>query len=408
MADAGILKARYTDADFKSVMRPKYMADTYARLGWKVPSVPPFLPCRLEGNGGQATVPEVRARSHGATAVSRARRSGSGLDVRRQDLQGLAGHGLRSRIERRRFWGRNCRCGCAARPLVVVKSEGPRQAPGGDRTPGSDVAATRLASARWRQALAQKARRIGEVAAQHWLLFVLLALWQYFSIRYPDLKLQLPPPTERLHRRGRPDQKGIAAAGHPREPQRVGIALGAASLIGFPLGALLGGSRYFAWSVEPVVGFFRPIPPLAWIPLSILWFGIGDAQNVFIIFLAAVFPIILNTMEGVRDVDTQLDSRCAHARREQFAIAFTVILPAALPVDVRRLQRRHRHRVDGARRRRARRVDQRPRLPDQPGAVPLSQRLHHRRHGADRRHRPDARRLGAPAQAIVTPWRRGN
>ena len=113
--------------------------------------------------------------------------------------------------------------------------------------------------------------------------------------------------------------------------KRVGIALGAASLVGFPLGALLGGSRYFAWSFEPVIGFFRPIPPLAWIPLSILWFGISDSQNIFIIFLAAVFPIILNTAEGVRDVDKQLIRAARTLGANRFTIAFTVILPAALP-----------------------------------------------------------------------------
>jgi ABC-type nitrate/sulfonate/bicarbonate transport system substrate-binding protein len=58
MADAGILKARYTDADFKSVMRPKYMADTYARLGWKVPAVPPFLPGDWKGTVGQPPYPK--------------------------------------------------------------------------------------------------------------------------------------------------------------------------------------------------------------------------------------------------------------------------------------------------------------------------------------------------------------
>ena len=216
-------------------------------------------------------------------------------------------------------------------PLVVVKPEGARQTPPGDRPPESDVATTQPPQRTWRQTLAQRARRVGEVAAQHWLLLVLVALWQYFSIRYPDLKLQLPPPTEVWNGGVELVRKGLLQQDILASLKRVGIALGAASLIGFPLGALLGGSRYFAWSVEPVVGFFRPIPPLAWIPLSILWFGISDAQNIFIIFLAAVFPIILNTMEGVRDVDKQLIRAARTLGASKFTIAFTVILPAALP-----------------------------------------------------------------------------
>ena len=58
MADAGILKQRYTEADFKTVLRPKYMADTYARLGWKVPAVPPFLPVDWKGAAGKPPYPK--------------------------------------------------------------------------------------------------------------------------------------------------------------------------------------------------------------------------------------------------------------------------------------------------------------------------------------------------------------
>jgi len=177
----------------------------------------------------------------------------------------------------------------------------------------------------------ETSRRVIEAIARHWLLFVLLGIWQALALRYPELQLQLPAPTEvwkggvELVRKGTLQQDVIASL------TRVGAALAVASVIGFPLGALLGASRRFAWSVEPVVGFFRPIPPLAWIPLSILWFGIGDAQNIFIIFLAAFFPIVLNTMEGVRDVDRQLIRAARTLGASRVAIALTVILPAALP-----------------------------------------------------------------------------
>jgi len=216
-------------------------------------------------------------------------------------------------------------------PLVVVKTEGAPPASADDGAPNRDAGPGPAAKRCWRQVLAQRLRRVGEVTARHWLLLVLVGLWQYFSIRYPDLKLQLPPPTDVYNGAVELISKGLLQQDILASLKRVGTALGTASLIGFPLGALLGGSRYFAWSVEPVVGFFRPIPPLAWIPLSILWFGISDAQNIFIIFLAAVFPIILNTMEGVRDVDKQLIRAARTLGASRLTIAFTVILPAALP-----------------------------------------------------------------------------
>ena len=216
-------------------------------------------------------------------------------------------------------------------PLVVVKPEHTGQVVAGDSSLSQEAPPTTPSRRRWSDVLAEKGRKFAETAARHWLLLVLIGLWQYFSTQNPNLQLQLPPPSEVYTGAVELISKGLLQRDILASLKRVGMALGAASLIGFPLGAALGGSRHFAWSFEPVVGFFRPIPPLAWIPLSILWFGIGDAQNVYIIFLAAVFPIMLNTMEGVRDVDQQLIRAARTLGANKFTIAFTVILPATLP-----------------------------------------------------------------------------
>jgi NitT/TauT family transport system permease protein/taurine transport system permease protein len=75
----------------------------------------------------------------------------------------------------------------------------------------------------------------------------------------------------------------------------------------------------------------RPIPPLAWIPLSILWFGVGDAQNQFIIFLGMFFPILLNTISGVKNIEPNLvrAARCLGA--QELRVLRRVVLRAALP-----------------------------------------------------------------------------
>ncbi|MGE0801049.1 MAG: ABC transporter permease [Lautropia sp.] len=172
---------------------------------------------------------------------------------------------------------------------------------------------------------------IAKFTGRLWLLLVLIGVWQFVSSRDSTLALQLPPPTEILQAALELLRKGQLQSDIAASLMRVGKALLAALLIGVPLGALLGGSRGFAWSVEPVVNFFRPIPPLAWIPLSILWFGIGDLQNQFIIFLAAVFPILINTMEGVQDVDRQLVRAARTLGATRADIIRTVIAPAALP-----------------------------------------------------------------------------
>jgi ABC-type nitrate/sulfonate/bicarbonate transport system permease component len=163
------------------------------------------------------------------------------------------------------------------------------------------------------------------------LLLVMFAVWEGVSRSSPDMALLLPAPTEVVKAGYELFQQGSLQRDILASLKRVAVALGFASLIGFPLGAALGASRKFAWAFEPVVNFFRPIPPLAWIPLSIVWFGISDAQNQFIIFLAAFFPIVLSTMEGVRDVDRQLIRASRTLGAGRIAIALTVVLPGALP-----------------------------------------------------------------------------
>jgi ABC-type nitrate/sulfonate/bicarbonate transport system permease component len=172
-------------------------------------------------------------------------------------------------------------------------------------------------------------------AAVAWFGFAPLVLfvvvWEYVSRTYPSLQVQLPAPSEvirggyELVRQGTLQNDVLASL------KRVAIALSFAAAIGYPLGIALGASRAFAWFFDPIVSFFRPIPPLAWIPLSIVWFGITDAQNQFIIFLAAFFPIVLNTLEGVREVDAALIRAARTLGANRFTIALTVVLPGALP-----------------------------------------------------------------------------
>ena len=78
----------------------------------------------------------------------------------------------------------------------------------------------------------------------------------------------------------------------------VGFAVGAG--LALPLGLLMGSSkRMYAW-FNPLMQLLRPIPPIAYIPLSILWFGLGNAPAIFLIALGAFFPVLVNTIAGVR------------------------------------------------------------------------------------------------------------
>lgn len=112
---------------------------------------------------------------------------------------------------------------------------------------------------------------------------------------------------------------------------RVFLGFAMAALFALVLGTFMGLYQGIMDIAQGMVNLLRPIPPLAWIPLAILWFGIGDASAVFIVAYAAFFPILLNTISGVKDVD-RLMVRAAKTlgARDRF-IVLHVILPAALP-----------------------------------------------------------------------------
>jgi ABC-type nitrate/sulfonate/bicarbonate transport system permease component len=178
-------------------------------------------------------------------------------------------------------------------------------------------------------------RRVLSEVQHFWLLVAFLLVWQAVSVFgtriNPQLDVMLPPPTAVF-------SAAVELANrHALMPQivdslyRVLLAVGTASVIGIPLGLAMGWFPRFRSIVDPLLEFIRPIPPLAWIPLSILWFGIGDTQIVYIIFLAAFFPIVLNSMAGARDVDTYLVRAGQSLGARPGELFATIVLPAALP-----------------------------------------------------------------------------
>ncbi|MGC2335216.1 MAG: ABC transporter permease, partial [Pseudolabrys sp.] len=83
--------------------------------------------------------------------------------------------------------------------------------------------------------------------------------------------------------------------------------------------------------VNPIMEILRPIPPLAWIPLSILWFGIGDEQNEFIIFLGMFFPILVNTIVGVKNIDPNLVRAARSLGAPEHKVLTRIVLKGSLP-----------------------------------------------------------------------------
>jgi len=105
-----------------------------------------------------------------------------------------------------------------------------------------------------------------------------------------------------------------------------------AAATGVPLGLLMGMSRRAEALINPAFLLIRPIPPLAWIPLAIVWFGLGDAAKIFVIWFAAFVPALINTYTGVRTLDRTLIAAARVHGASERQILTEVMIPGALPL----------------------------------------------------------------------------
>lgn len=120
--------------------------------------------------------------------------------------------------------------------------------------------------------------------------------------------------------------------------RRVFIGYAIAVVVGIPTGLLMGYSKLINAWIKPVFDLFKPMPPIAWISLAILWFGIGESSKVFIIVLGAIVPVILNAMNGIRLIDPSLYHAIRMLGGNSRQEIMEVTLPASLPAIFAGLQ----------------------------------------------------------------------
>lgn len=106
----------------------------------------------------------------------------------------------------------------------------------------------------------------------------------------------------------------------------------AGGVVGLPLGVLMGWNERVRQAVAPVFGLLRPIPPIAWIPLAILWFGLGDTARMFVVFVSAVVPWVLNSYEAVAGVDRLLVRAGSTLGAGSPRLLAEIVLPASVPI----------------------------------------------------------------------------
>jgi NitT/TauT family transport system permease protein len=112
---------------------------------------------------------------------------------------------------------------------------------------------------------------------------------------------------------------------------RVGAGFLLAVVIAIPLGLWMGRVESAYITLNPIFQILRPISPIAWIPLAILWFGVGNASPIFLIFIASVFPMIVQTAAGVHTIEQRYLRAAENFGVSRYKLFTQVIVPAVLP-----------------------------------------------------------------------------
>ncbi|MFE1599334.1 ABC transporter permease [Methylobacterium sp. ID0610] len=183
-------------------------------------------------------------------------------------------------------------------------------------------------------------RRLTGFAERAALPLLLVAGWEAFARSGALPPALLPAPSAVLHALadwvGGFDESTQSYSGHWLQDalaslSRVLAGYAIAAFAGIGLGVAIGWSRLIERTVEPTLQMLRPIPPVSWIPLAIIWFGIADKPAIFLVFLGAFFPILMNAIHGVRSVDRNLIRAGAMMGASERQLLTAIVLPAALP-----------------------------------------------------------------------------
>src|SRR5258707_8351735 len=160
-------------------------------------------------------------------------------------------------------------------------------------------------------------------------IVLILTIW-HFAIHYQKVHL-LPTPLAVAGGVVELAQHGLLVKYVVASLFRVTWGFAGAAILAIPFGLALGWHRRSGMALNPLIQIFRPISPLAWIPISILWFGVGDVSAIFLIFLASLLPLTLAAMHAVHNIDPVHLSAARNFGLRGARLLRTVIVPAILP-----------------------------------------------------------------------------
>jgi taurine transport system permease protein len=160
---------------------------------------------------------------------------------------------------------------------------------------------------------------------------VVLTLW-WASTRFGWIApIFLPAPGDVLHAARVTFASGDLLTDVAVSARRVFLGFALAALVAVPLGIMMGVWRPAKAVMDPFVSLLRPLPSITWIPLTILWLGIGEGQKIAIVFMGSWIYILLYTYESTRRVDPLLLRAARNLGASDVAVMWDVILPGALP-----------------------------------------------------------------------------
>lgn len=179
------------------------------------------------------------------------------------------------------------------------------------------------------------------VARRKWIglgtILALVAIW--FAVTTATGLVsgaRFPSPAEfwqsltQVNTRGYAGAQLVAHALHSLKLVALGFAV--AAVTGVPLGLWMGWDRRVEAAINPVFLVIRPIPPLAWIPLAILWLGLDDAAKILVIWFSAFVPSVINSFAGVRNIDRPIIEAATMLGTPRLRMVREIIMPAASPM----------------------------------------------------------------------------
>jgi taurine transport system permease protein len=185
-------------------------------------------------------------------------------------------------------------------------------------------------------AASTRSPRLADLAWTAGAVVLALALWQVATVQGGWISTARFPAPQEVWDAFRQIQ--VEGYGNARWLEHVGrsvllVTAGfvVASSIGVVLGLAMGASRRVEALVNPVFLILRPVPPLAWIPLAIVWLGLGDAAKMMVIFFAAFVPSVINSYSGVRQIDRPIFEAAAMLDVTGWRYWREVLIPGALP-----------------------------------------------------------------------------